>query len=123
MTDDEDPEVAAVVDRELELLDPRVRRSRSACLDLIDAEFREFGVSGRVWDRESIIVMMAADEQYEPPATDDVRGVRLAPEIIQVTYRTRRPQRTTFRSSIWRRGADGQWRVMFHQGTVIPFDE
>jgi hypothetical protein len=115
----EDLDIAVVMGRELELQRPSVRHSAAACLELLDPQFREFGVSGRVWDRASVVAMMAT-ERYEPPATEDMTASRLAPDVILLTYRTRRPGRTALRSAIWRRGADGEWRLLFHQGTAQP---
>ncbi|WP_345783308.1 DUF4440 domain-containing protein [Actinomycetospora termitidis] len=86
---------------------------------MIDPEFREYGASGREWDRESVLtVVFAAD--HEPLDVSDEAAVRLAEDIVLVTYRTRRRERTTLRSSIWRRDPGGPWRVLFHQGTPVP---
>jgi hypothetical protein len=46
--------------------------------------------------------------------------MRMAAEVILLTYRTRRPDRVTLRSSVWRRDAEGRWRLVFHQGTIGP---
>ncbi|WP_344864931.1 DUF4440 domain-containing protein [Amycolatopsis ultiminotia] len=116
---EEDPDVAAVIEREFALQTPDVRRSRTACLELLDPQFREFGASGREWDRASVLAMMAA-EQYVPPEVEDLAVLRPAPGVIVLTYRARRADRTTLRSALWRRAADGAWRLMFHQGTVVP---
>ncbi|MCD2186713.1 nuclear transport factor 2 family protein [Actinomycetospora soli] len=114
-----DDELRAVIDLELRLLDLEVRRSRELAGPLIDPEFREFGASGREWDRESVLaVVFAAD--HEPLVVSDEAAVRLAEDVVLVTYRTRRRERTTLRSSIWRREPGGPWRVLFHQGTPVP---
>lgn len=111
----DDPEIEHIVASELRLLDPGVRRSREACAALLDPDLLEFGSSGRVWDRDSVVDLMA--EHDEPPlTTEDIVATRLAPDVVLVTYRTTRPNRDTLRS-IWRRGS-GEWRIFFHQGTV-----
>jgi hypothetical protein len=112
-----DSDVTDVIDRELRLQHPAVRRTPSVAAELLDPEFREFGASGRVWDRASILDVMARDEA-PPPVTDDVVASRLADGAILLTYRTREPGRTVLRSSVWRRREGGPWRVVFHQGTV-----
>ena len=114
-----DPDVRQVIENELRLLDPSVRRSRSATAALLDPEFREFGSSGRVWDRESILSELSQDDAA-PAAVDEIRASRLGPDVILLTYRIRTPARTTLRSSIWRRQGGGPWRVYFHQGTALP---
>ncbi|TCK22158.1 DUF4440 domain-containing protein [Pseudonocardia endophytica] len=117
MTDD--PDLHDVVDRELRLQDPAVRRSRAAASQLLDPDFHEFGASGRTWDHESVLDMMAVEEA-PPPETDRIVATRLADDVVLLTYRTRRPGRTALRSSVWRRRDGGPWRVVFHQGTVVP---
>ena len=56
------------------------------------------------------------------PRLDDVEvfdlvGRQLAPDVVLVTYSTRRATTSVHRSSIWVR-LDGEWTVLFHQGTV-----
>ena len=113
----DDPEIRDVIERELKLQDRAVRRSREAAAELLDPEFHEFGASGRVWDRDSILDMMATDDTA-PPTTDRIDATRLGDDVILLTYRTRSPERTALRSSLWRRRDGGPWRIYFHQGTV-----
>lgn len=114
-----DPDVQQVVTDELRLLDPSVRRSPTAAGALLDPEFREFGASGRVWDRGSVLTMLSSDDA-PPPLVDRICGTRLAPDVVLLTYRSRTADRTTLRSSLWRRRDDSPWRIYFHQGTVVP---
>jgi hypothetical protein len=113
-----DPDVTDVIDRELRLQQRNVR----GAAELLDPAFREFGTSGRVWDRASVIDVMAGDEG-PPPVTDDVVATRLADDVILLTYRTREPGRTALRSSVWCRRDGGPWRIVFHQGTVRPAED
>lgn len=114
-----DDELRAVIDLELRLLDLEVRRSRELAAPLIDPEFREFGASGREWDRESVLAVVSGAD-HEPLEVSDEAAVRLADDVVLVTYRTRRRERVTLRSSVWRREPGGPWRVLFHQGTPVP---
>lgn len=116
-----DPDVQDVIERELRLLDPAVRQSPTAAADLLDPDFYEFGASGRVWDRRSVLDMMPTDDA-EPTVATDITATRLAENIVLVTYRSRRGVRTALRSSVWRRLDGGTWRVFFHQGTPQPPD-
>lgn len=102
--------------RELQLLDVAVRRSPAAAGELLDPAFREFGASGRVWDRASVLAGMAGDDGT-PTAVDDVVATRLAEDVVLLTYRSRRASRIALRSSVWIRRAGGSWRMVFHQGT------
>ncbi|WP_308257776.1 nuclear transport factor 2 family protein [Pseudonocardia lacus] len=112
-----DPVLDDVVARERRLLDPAVRRSPDAAGHLLDPDFREFGAFGRVWDRDSVLTAMAG-EDAPPPAVDDIAATRVCVDTVLVTYRARRADRTTLRSSLWRRRDGGDWQLYFHQGTV-----
>jgi ribonuclease HI len=82
-------------------------------------DFTEFGSSGRIWDRESIVAAMAADPG-DPTAAEEMRGFRLAPEVVLLTYRVNKPSRASLRSSIWM-VHDNHWVLVFHQGTPTAF--
>ncbi|WP_252442184.1 nuclear transport factor 2 family protein [Pseudonocardia humida] len=112
-----DPDLDDVVARERRLLDPVVRRCRDTAGHLLDPDFREFGAFGRVWDRDSILAAMAA-EDAPPPDVDGIAATRVGADTVLVTYRARRPGRTTLRSSLWRRRDGSDWLLYFHQGTV-----
>ena len=104
-------ELEQVVARELSLLDPETRRRPDRVERLLHPEFREFGASGRAWDRPAIVAALAADPG-EPPVAGDVRAMRVAEGVVLVTYEAGR----SLRSSLWVEGGDG-WRLLFHQGT------
>ncbi len=114
----EDPEIAEVVRRELLLLDPTVRASRERALELLHPDFVEFGASGRRWDAESIAASMVqpavGGERIEARG---LSGVRLADDVVLLTFEARSAERVSLRSSVWVR-VDAEWRLRFHQGTV-----
>jgi hypothetical protein len=100
---------------ELRLLDPAVRADRAQVERLLHPEFREFGTSGRVWDRSSIVAALA--EEPGPPArASEVEARVVGPDVVLVTYVAEAAGRRSLRSSLWVRDEDG-WRVLFHQGT------
>lgn len=115
-----DPDISYVISAELQLSDRAIRNSRVASSALLDAEFREFGASGKVWDKESILDMMSEDTS-PPPTIDTVMAARLGPNAILLTYRTRSPEKTAMRSSIWLHRENG-WKLYFHQGTAQTQD-
>jgi hypothetical protein len=96
---------------------------------LIAPEFREFGSSGTVYDRETILQLLANEEPSIPPRMTDIDSRELAEGLVLLTYRTERSvcgpstgtahPRATLRSSLWRRDARG-WQILFHQGTLVP---
>jgi hypothetical protein len=103
------------------LLDPAVRRDRSQAAAFLADDFVEFGSSGRIWTREAILDLLAA-EDYDPPAIEDFACRSIADDVVLVTYRTVRTnpetgqQDAALRSSLWTRQS-GKWVLRFHQGT------
>jgi hypothetical protein len=100
---------------------PEVRRSPEELAQLLANDFREFGSSGRVFDKRQIIEAL----QNQPAIQlwlDEFQVKWLAPDVALVTYRgnCRFPDSDkvshSLRSSIWR-NRDGRWEVVFHQGT------
>ncbi|MFE6761048.1 DUF4440 domain-containing protein [Streptomyces sp. NPDC057689] len=117
LSDEEGRAVRAAVRGELRLLEPEVRASPEAVSELLDPEFTEFGASGRRYDRDSILAVTSAVEEYGPgPEVTDLSGRLLAPDLVHLTYATVRDGLLFRRSSVWRRSG-GTWRMYFHQGT------
>ncbi len=108
-----------------QLLQTSVRQNTDLLTTIIADDFIEFGGSGRVFDKASIL----EDLKNEPPRPasllTDFKTRELAPGIILATYKaTRRneagePVSQSWRSSIWTH-VNGQWQITFHQGTPIP---
>lgn len=106
---------------EEELLRPDVRANADRIAHLLADDFREFGASGHLYDKTSVIAQLA----HEQPCTlslTDFACQQLTPEIALVTYRAQRTDangtRESLRSSLWVL-RDGRWQVLFHQGTRI----
>jgi ribonuclease HI len=102
---------------ELRLLDPSTRADPAQSRELLHPDFTEFGASGRIWDRESVVAAMAEDPG-EPMMAEEMRGFRLAPDVVLLTYRINRPAGSSLRSSIWVQH-DRRWVLVFHQGTAV----
>ncbi|MFC5834368.1 DUF4440 domain-containing protein [Nonomuraea insulae] len=118
MTDENKRAVQAAIDGELRLLDPEVRASPALVRELLDPEFTEIGATGRWWDAESILTVMAVSVAPESPVTvSKMSGVVLAQGIVHLTYFADNQGRRAWRSSLWRLTEAG-WRVYFHQGTL-----
>ncbi len=112
---DRGPDVAEVIEKELSLLRPDVRSRREAVLGLLHERFREFGASGRIWDRSGMVEALATDPGPGAEA-EDMTAVRVAVDVVLLTYLARSPVRTSRRSSLWVRH-EGTWLLFFHQGT------
>jgi len=117
-----DPELQLVMDGELELLRPDVRRTADRLAGLLHPGFFEFGASGRRWTRDHAIERLTAGPEAGDDAlaeVSDLAGERLAADVILLTYVSRRGQRRALRSSLWRKTSSG-WQLYFHQGTPLP---
>jgi hypothetical protein len=109
---------AHLIELELRLQVSTTRKDAAGLAELLSDDFREFGASGRVWNRASIIAELSAEMPY-PIISENFECQRLSSELALLTYVCRNPSRRTLRSSLWRLEGDS-WRVLFHQGTVIP---
>jgi hypothetical protein len=108
------------------LLTPAVRGSRDAASALLAEEFVEFGASGDVYDRASILAALAEERaegiQIER-RTSEWKVLPLSDDAALLTYRVERRElpngkwSASLRSSIWRRSGTA-WRMAFHQGTA-----
>lgn len=118
------PAVQAAVDGERRLLEPAVRSSPELLGKLLHPEFREFGASGRYWDRTSIVEALVAGEDPgpRPVVVSRMEAVQLAPDLVHLTFDTENNGRRAHRSSLWRRTDDG-WQMYFHQGTPFSPEE
>lgn len=116
MTSEPDPDFATVIELERRLLDPAVRRDVEALVALLREDFREFGASGRVYDRAAIVHELLSAPGGSVGASDFV-AARLGPDAVLLTYRTDPP---SLRTSVWLRDDDGSWRMLHHQGTSVP---
>jgi hypothetical protein len=101
------------------LLDPEVRVDAGRVATLLADDFREFGKSGRVYDRKSILALLAA-EVAQAITIEAFSAELLGPEAALATYISRTADgEQSRRSSVWVY-RQGRWQMLFHQGTAIP---
>jgi hypothetical protein len=92
-------------------------------MDQIGEEFWEVGASGNVYTKQDVVETLV--ERYNDPTYQDIwktsnfEITKIAPDNYLITYvliqdKTRR----TRRSTIWRK-INGQWKILYHQGTII----
>ncbi|MET7620751.1 nuclear transport factor 2 family protein [Streptomyces sp. NPDC005408] len=117
MTDPTDA-VSAAMEAEFRLLDPSVRLSPQRMAELLHPDYREFGTSGRIWDRDSLIAAIVSRDAPAPRpiTTSRIQGTQLAPDLVHLTFDTETGAHRAHRSSLWRLTDDG-WLLYFHQGT------
>ena len=103
------------------LLRPEVRRSREKMSALLADDFIEYGRSGRVYNKATILE--TADKSFDGSLSlNGFSAKALAPSVALVRYATvlRRSDGNEFhslRSSIWTRTGH-RWQLVFHQGTA-----
>lgn len=102
-----------------------IRGSPTAVSELLADEFIEFGSSGRVFNKSTIIAALK-DEVGDLKVSVENFAVReLAPTLVLVTYTAAKPSHypgatiRVLRSSIWQL-INARWQMVFHQGTKIP---
>lgn len=104
-------------EKELALLDPTVRADPTKVGQLLHDDFIEFGSTGRVYDKKVLLDMLEGEPSSEVTIRDfAVR--QLSDDTALVTYRSvGQSGQEARRSSVWVR--DGEWRMIFHQGSRI----
>lgn len=102
---------------ERQLLESQARKS-GLVTELLAEEFVEFGSSGRQFNKAQTVAALQAEAPIQVTTTQ-FKVRLLSPQIALVTYRAQRhsePPVHTLRSSIWQQ-REGQWKMVFHQGT------
>jgi len=108
-------------DLETSLHKSEIRSSPEAVAALLADGFIEFGRSGTIWNKASIVESMRREEPQERQIiVEDFVAEELAPNVVLVTYisttSTETATQSTLRSSIWKSIAS-KWQMIFHQGT------
>jgi hypothetical protein len=103
---------------EEQLMRPATRSSRRKLEELLADDFVEFGSSGAVYDRESVISALLLEQ---PPAWSiaNFEARPLGTDAALVTYTaTKGGGASSLRCSVWKRYGK-HWKMVFHQGTRI----
>lgn len=107
---------------EQELLSPQVRSAAEKLDRLLAQEFVEFGSSGRIYDKQSIIRALTQSESVENFQIEGFKIVTESDDTALVSYACKALSaagevvRKSNRSSLWKL-IDGGWQMFFHQGT------
>lgn len=110
-----DDETEAVIAAELRLLEPETRRNGEAVRELLHPDFREFGQSGRTWDRSSVVDTIS--DSTEPIRAEGIRSTRLGPDALLLTYTAHTAGSASLRTSIWVR-SNKTWLMLHAHGTT-----
>ncbi|WP_376800261.1 DUF4440 domain-containing protein [Candidatus Raskinella chloraquaticus] len=110
--------------REIALHTPSVRKSAFELNRLLAPGFREFGKSGRVYNREQVISALLEDVDHKQIDVKAFKCDVLSDNVALVTYRSEagNPITGALRSSIWQKNQTG-WQMVFHQGTIAQSEQ
>ncbi|HEX4067801.1 MAG TPA: DUF4440 domain-containing protein [Acidobacteriaceae bacterium] len=85
----------------------------------------EVGASGRRYGRAFILEFLAQNPPVDAGSAGWICskfGLRALGAVFLLTYTLQQRERITRRATIWEK-ADGRWRIVFHQGTIVPGEE
>lgn len=121
--DETEAQIDDVLALERELQSPEARRSEHRLRELLAPCFIEIGASGRRWDLETILSLLAAEADDARAGASAIRitGLEasvLAPGVIQTFWESDRDGRRARRTSLWQRATMG-WQQTYHQGTPL----
>lgn len=107
-----------VIEREMKLLDPHMRRDAEQVRSLLHEYFDEFAYSGTVYDRDSVLEAPQEDTIVHM-TMDHVEAEMLSPDVVMLTYRSKRSdERAAWRTSLWLKVGQ-EWLLRHHQATII----
>ena len=92
---------------------------------MIDASFREVGASGRRYSREYVLDILVKRSDCMDESnwiTKDFHCLEIAQDNYLLTYTLFQNERVTRRATLWRRYGE-DWKIVFHQGTVVEIPE
>ena len=101
---------------EVRLLHPDRERDRTALIPLFTAEFKEFCISGRIFNRQQVIDALLKSEP-RPATISNYYVAPLAENAALATYSAKTALVVSHRSSLWI-FRDNRWQLLFHQGTI-----
>ena len=104
---------------------PGLGTSRADYARMTAEDFWEIGASGQRYSRDYVLDVLDARRSAPVDESDwesrDFHVRELARDVYLLTYTLRQGARLTRRSTIWRRAGD-DWKIVFHQGTVVATD-
>jgi hypothetical protein len=98
------------------LLHPDREHDRTALIPLFADEYKEFCISGRIFNRQQVIDALLKSEP-RPATIHHFYVERLADNVALATYRATTAVVVAHRSSLWI-FRDNRWQLFFHQGTI-----
>jgi len=98
------------------LMHPDRERDRTALVALFAEEFKEFCISGRIFNRQQVIDALLRSEP-RPATISNYYVEPLAENVALATYSAKTALVVSHRSSLWVFRSN-RWQLLFHQGTI-----
>lgn len=111
---------AQLIELEKRLLDSSIRKEVSELDKLLSDDFVEYGASGRVYDKKTVIELLAEENSAVIEAVD-FAPIQLSTDVVLLLFKAIMKngdgsEETSLRSSIWKKSGK-RWQLVFHQGT------
>ena len=100
------------------------RNSPDGVAALLADDFMEFGRSGTIYTKATIIELLKGETVDSQVNVENFQSRELGPGVVLVTYISSKPAGIheatirVLRSSIWQFQQD-RWQMVFHQGTIM----
>lgn len=113
-----------IYELEMLLLAPEVRSSAAKLDELLSDDFIEYGSAGLIYDKKHILERLPSNTDNVVYKVDDFKVKILSDDCVLATFKTERTvndaiNTVSLRSSIWKKEGEN-WKMFFHQGTIIP---
>ncbi|KRP62174.1 hypothetical protein TU82_23245 [Pseudomonas orientalis] len=104
------------------LLEPAARKNDRLLKQLLAEDFVEFGARGKSWTKAQVIAGLKS-QTVSKRTIEDFKLRVLADGVALATYLCRHQsadgdESLSLRSSVWKT-YEGDWRMVFHQGTGL----
>jgi len=108
---------------------PELGTSRVDFEKMTEEDFWEVGASGRRYSRDHVVEVLEGRHQVASHlALEDTWEAldfacrELGSDTYLLTYTLLQGRRKTRRVSLWRRRSGEDWKIVFHQGTLVEDD-
>ena len=108
---------------------PELGTSRVDFEKMTEEDFWEVGASGRRYSRDHVVEVLEGRHQVASHlALEDTWEAldfacrELGSDTYLLTYTLLQGRRKTRRASLWRRRSGEDWKIVFHQGTLVEDD-
>ncbi|MDI9931674.1 nuclear transport factor 2 family protein [Rhodococcus sp. IEGM 1354] len=110
-------DLSTVLELERELQTAQCRCDTDRLTDLLAEDFTEVGASGTVWNKSSILDLLASEDPVEIEVLE-LSGRAISRDFALLQWISQRAGMRARRTSLWRRTESG-WESVHHQGTPL----